>query len=62
MLLVFLFGIISNLGVAAGHTKQLIMRLGWIGGIYLASWPFIVLLVEITLPNYMHHEVITLTE
>ena len=62
MLVVFLAGIASSLGAAAGHTRQLVVRLGWIGGAYLACWPVLVLVVEGVLPNYMHHEVITLGE
>jgi hypothetical protein len=62
MFLIFITGIISCLKATSGKLVYFIRKLAVIGGAYLLSWPITVFIVEMTLPNYMHYEIITFME
>lgn len=60
--LLFLAGIMRILTESVGKRKLFIKKFGYFGGVYLIAWPLSVILSEMFLPNYLHYEVVTVTE
>ena len=52
---IFVLGILRSLSMSVGNTRNFIKKMGFIGSIYLLSWPLIVIFSEFILPNYMHN-------
>lgn len=59
---VFIIGILKSIASSAGRPRDFLKKFGRVGSAYLLAWPITVLLCEMFLPNYMHHEIITFVE
>ena len=62
ILVIFISGVIRIYNRESAPIRKFMKKLGAVGGLYLASWPLMVIFAEYFLPNYMHNEVITFVE
>lgn len=58
----FIFGILRIRSESVGKRKHFINKFGIYGGIFLSAWPVCVIFCELFLPNYMHNEIVTVSE